>query len=147
MQSFGDKVRSFNNALTLKGIKLPTPIEAMNPFQGDNAALIDKVTGQFYGKFYGDAQPRHIIFGINPGRHGAGLTGTPFTDTKRLLSECGIEVKEISSHEMSSVFVYDVINAMGGPRAFYQHFYILPYKEPLDLAHTVPIFVAGVKYL
>jgi len=27
-------------------------------------------------------------------------------------------------HELSSIFVYEVINAMGGPEAFYKHFYI-----------------------
>ena len=71
MQSFGDNVRKFNAALTLEGIKLPAPIEAMNPFRGENAGLIDRVTGQFYGQYYPDVNPRHIIFGINPGRHGA----------------------------------------------------------------------------
>lgn len=124
MQTFANRVLEFNRNLTLDGLKLPATIESMNPFRSENAALIERVTGQFYGKFYNDTDSRHIIFGINPGRHGAGLTGTPFTDTKRLLSECGIEVTEVKSHELSSVFVYDVINAMAGPAAFYKHFYI-----------------------
>ncbi len=124
MATFAERVLSFNQQLSLKGIKLPPTIEAMNPFKGENAQLIERVTGQFYGKFYRDNQPRHIILGINPGRHGAGLTGTPFTDTKRLHSDCGIEVTEVKSHELSSVFVYDVINAMAGAKAFYEHFYI-----------------------
>ena len=61
--------------------------------------------------------------GINPGRHGAGLTGVPFTDTKRLASHCNITVDNISSHELSSVFVYQVIDAFGGAAAFYDRFF------------------------
>lgn len=124
MTTFGEKVRAFNSSLDASKLVLPAGVAAMNPFTGENAALINRVTKQFYGRFYSDSEPRNVILGINPGRHGAGLTGTPFTDTKRLASECGIEVSEISSHEVSSVFVYEVINAMGGPKAFYRHFYI-----------------------
>lgn len=47
----------------------------------------------FYQKYYADKQGRHFIFGINPGRFGAGLTGVPFTDPLRLETECGIENK------------------------------------------------------
>ncbi len=65
-----------------------------------------------------------MILGINPGRFGAGLTGIPFTDPKRLVANCGIEYNGISAHELSSVFVYDVIAAFGGEEMFYKNFYI-----------------------
>lgn len=122
--TFAQKVLHFNNSLDLGNIQLPPKIEVMNPFQGEHAALIQRVTQEFYHKFYNDNKKRHLILGINPGRFGAGLTGVPFSDTKRLLSDCGIEVTEVKSHEPSSVFVYEVIRAYGGAEAFYEQFYI-----------------------
>lgn len=108
----------------MSGISLPKGIRAMNPFREENAALIARVTDEFYHKFYDDDRPRNLILGINPGRLGAGLTGVPFSDTKRLKSDCDIEVTEVSSHEPSSVFVYEVVRAYGGAKLFYDDFYI-----------------------
>ncbi len=103
---------------------LPQGIEVLNPFRGENAAHIWPVLEQFYGKFYADENPRKLILGINPGRLGAGSTGLPFTDTKHLNADCGIAFKTFTTHEPSSVFVYNVIHAFGGPAAFYSQFYI-----------------------
>ena len=61
-----------------------------------------------------------MILGINPGRHGSGVTGIAFTDTKRLNNDCGISFDEYVTHETSSVFVYEMIKAFGGPEKFYQ---------------------------
>ena len=55
----------------------------------------------------------------------------PFTDTKRLKSECGIEMKSVHTHEVSSVFMYDMINSFGGVEKFYKEFYI---NSPFPLA-------------
>ncbi|HVV55873.1 MAG TPA: uracil-DNA glycosylase family protein, partial [Mucilaginibacter sp.] len=82
------------------------------------------ISEQFYRKYYSDNNKRHLILGINPGRFGAGLTGIPFTDPKRLVSECGIPYTGKPAHEPSSVFVYEMINAFGGPEKFYSRFYI-----------------------
>ena len=122
--TIADRILAFNNALSLDGVKLPEGIRAMNPFKEEHAAMIADLTSQFYRKYYSDNRKRKFIIGINPGRHGAGLTGVPFTDTKRLESECGIPVPGVHSHEPSSVFVYEVIKAYGGPEAFYRDFYI-----------------------
>ena len=122
--TFGDRVIAFNNALTLEGTTLPAGIRAMNPFREENAEMIAKITRQFYDKFYADNGQRGMILGINPGRLGAGLTGVPFSDTKRLNGECGFNITEIKSHEPSSVFVYEVIKAWGPVAEFYKHFYI-----------------------
>ena len=65
-----------------------------------------------------------MILGINPGRLGAGVTGVPFTDTKRLTEICGIQIDSVKSHEPSSVFIYEFINGYGGITKFYQDFYI-----------------------
>ncbi len=86
-KTFADRVIEFNQSLDFKG-ELPEGISIMNPFRGSDAIL--SVSSAFYKKFYNDPNPRHLILGINPGRFGGGVTGIPFTDTKRLTNECGI---------------------------------------------------------
>lgn len=120
MKSLADKIIEFNRSLDFKG-KLPDGINIMNPFLDD---YILKVSSTFYKKFYDDNKTRHLILGINPGRFGAGVTGIPFTDTKRLTNECGLSYSGKETHEPSSVFVYDVIKEYGGTVKFYSDFYI-----------------------
>lgn len=86
---------------------------------------------QFYDKFYSDNRRRKFIIGFNPSLHGVGLTGVPFTYTKRLESVCGIAMKSARSDEVSSVFMYDMIEAYGGAKKFYSRFYI---NSPTPLA-------------
>ncbi len=119
--TFADKVIAFNRTLNFQG-ELPPGIRIMNPFREDETII--PISSSFYQKFYNDAKPRRMILGINPGRFGAGVTGVPFTDTKRLTEQCGIAYSGKETHEPSSVFVYDVIEAYGGTHRFYQDFYI-----------------------
>ncbi|HUS87424.1 MAG TPA: uracil-DNA glycosylase family protein [Bacteroidales bacterium] len=119
--TFSDRVVSFNRQLAFTG-KLPAGIRLMNPFRESPEA--QELSSLFYRKYYSDNNLRMILLGINPGRHGAGLTGIPFTDTKRLTEKCGIMVKNLSSHETSSVFIYRMIDAFGGPEEFYNKYYI-----------------------
>lgn len=121
IKTFADKIIAFNKSLDFKG-PLPSGIRIMNPFKENKNIL--PVSSAFYKKYYSDSNPRHMILGINPGRFGAGLTGIPFTDPKRLQSRCHIEYKGDSAHEPSSVFVYEVIEAFGGEAEFYNQFYI-----------------------
>lgn len=121
--TYAEKILRFNRNLEITTI-LPQGVEVLNPFRGENAAHIWPILETFYGKFYADENPRKLILGINPGRLGAGSTGLPFTDTKRLNDDCEIPFDTFKSHEPSSVFVYEVINAFGGPAAFYKDFYI-----------------------
>jgi hypothetical protein len=93
----------------------------MNPFLDPAAKAASEA---FYTKFYSDTRKRKLILGINPGRHGAGTTGIPFTDTKRLEEICGIRLDTARTHEPSSVFVYNVIANYGGPDKFYRDFLI-----------------------
>jgi len=65
-----------------------------------------------------------MILGINPGRFGGGITGIPFTDPIRLLDVCGIINSWTKKQELSSLFVYEVIEHYGGPEKFYKRFYI-----------------------
>lgn len=119
--TFADQVIMYHDTLDYNG-SLPDQISIMNPYK--SSRQIREIARTFYDKFYGDEQKRHLILGINPGRLGGGSTGIPFTDTKRLASVCGIPWEDNDTHEPSSVFVYRLIEAFGGPDAFYSRFYI-----------------------
>ncbi|MEX0681285.1 MAG: uracil-DNA glycosylase family protein [Balneolales bacterium] len=122
--TFAEKILSFNASLQFDSTLLPDGISVMNPFRGRHAETILDVTFRFYKRFYSDIMPRHLILGINPGRFGAGVTGVPFTDTRRMRDICGIPIDIDPTYEPSSVFVYEVVDAFGGPGPFYQKFYI-----------------------
>lgn len=127
-QTFAEKVISFNRNLQYSG-NLPEDFQVMNPYL-DNPETIE-VMQRFYHKYYNDTLRRKFIVGINPSRHGAGVTGVPFTDTKRLESVCSIPMQSAHTHEISSVFMYDMIEAFGGAEDFYKQFYI---NSPFPLA-------------
>lgn len=121
MKTFADKITAFNKKLHFTG-DLPPGIRIMNPFREDKT--VPGLSAAFYKKYYNDTNKRHLILGINPGRFGGGVTGIPFTDSKRLVEKCGLEYTGKSTHEPSSVFVYEMIDAFGGAEAFYSKFYI-----------------------
>ncbi|HSR59922.1 MAG TPA: SMUG2 DNA glycosylase family protein [Robiginitalea sp.] len=121
MKTFADRVIAFNRNLDYTGT-LPRGIRVMNPFR-ENPEILP-IAEAFYRKYYSDTRPRRLILGINPGRLGAGATGIPFTDTKRLAEVCRIPAPDFNTHEPSSVFVYALIDAFGGPEAFYGRYYI-----------------------
>ena len=100
---------------------LPEQFEVLNPFKNIET---QKVCRQFYHKYYHDSNPRFPIVGINPGRFGAGVTGIPFTDPIRLNDACGISNNWPRKQELSSVFMYEMIEAFGGVKSFYSNFYI-----------------------
>ncbi|MEZ7504774.1 SMUG2 DNA glycosylase family protein [Flavobacterium sp. Arc2] len=127
-ETFGDKVIDFNRHLQYSD-QLPENFRVLNPYL-DNPETME-VMQQFYTKFYHDTNQRQFIIGINPSRHGAGVTGVPFTDTKRLESDCGITMQSAHTHEVSSVFMYDLIADYGGAKDFYSQFYI---NSPFPLA-------------
>lgn len=126
--SFADSVIEFNRNLTYSG-DLPEDFNVLNPYL-DNPETME-VMQKFYHKYYDDSNKRKFIIGINPSRHGAGVTGVPFTDTKRLDAVCGIEMKSAYTHEVSSVFIYDMIAEYGGADLFYNDVYI---NSPFPLA-------------
>ena len=126
--TLAQQIISFNRQVQFNG-ELPEGYGVINPFIDDQTTMA--VMEQFYMKFYNDRQARKFLIGINPSRHGAGITGVPFTDTKRLESHCDIPVPGRHSHELSSVFIYDVIAAYGGAEAFYSRCFI---NSPFPLA-------------
>jgi len=118
---FADSLIQFFRELDFKG-SLPDGISVMNPFRG-NPEIIPMIS-QFYNKFYNDNSSRHLILGINPGRFGAGVTGIPFTDSKRLSEKCQLSIPGLNTFETSSVFIYEMIDAFGGVEEFYNKFFI-----------------------
>ena len=128
MDNFGEKVIQFNEALQYNE-DLPKGYKVLNPYHDHPETM--KVMRAFYQKYYNDNTIRKFIIGINPSRNGAGVTGIPFTDTKRLKSVCGITITSAHTHEISSVFMYDMIAAYGGADLFYKSFYI---NSPFPLA-------------
>ncbi len=119
--TFSEKIKAYNRSLSLT-LPLPEGIQSMNPYQYPSVLA---VTDVFYDTYYMDNKSRRLIMGINPGRFGAGVTGIPFTDSVRLRDDCHIHMKGIpETKELSSVFVYKMIERYGGAKAFYGDFYI-----------------------
>jgi len=122
MRTIADNIIAFNAALEFTR-PLPKGAAVMNPFRESNGAM--EASSAFYRKYYSDNTPRYMILGINPGRFGAGLTGVPFTDPKRLREYCGITSYEgPHAHEPSSAFMYAMIEHYGGAAKFYARFLI-----------------------
>jgi hypothetical protein len=119
--NFAEQVIAFTRALRPPDIALPEGFEWLYPY--DQAATMQALS-TFYQQYYADDRPRTFLFGINPGRFGAGVTGVPFTDPIRLITECNIENDFAKKAELSSVFVWEYIRAYGGATAFCRDFYI-----------------------
>ncbi|PWU00371.1 MAG: DUF4918 domain-containing protein [Bacteroidetes bacterium] len=119
-QNQSDAIIEFLKGLK-PNLKLPPGIEVMNPFLDQEAFDLTK---KFYRKFYSDHHPRIMIFGINPGRFGGGITGVPFTDPVKLQDQCGIQNDYKKVRELSADFVYEFIDSLGGPAKFYSNFFI-----------------------
>lgn len=126
--TLAEKIIDFNLTLDFEGV-LPDGFQVLNPYMDNPETLV--VMRKFYQKYYNDNLQRKFIIGINPSRHGAGVTGVPFTDTKRLESVCEIAMQSAHTHEISSVFMYDMIASFGRVADFYKQFYI---NSPFPLA-------------
>jgi len=99
--------------------KVPEGVEVIFPFDNPETR---RVMALFYRKYYDDECERTLIFGINPGRHGAGITGIGFTDPVLLEEKCGIPNTLEHRRELSAQFICDVVEAYGGPETFYGDF-------------------------
>jgi hypothetical protein len=110
--------------------KLPEGIGAYDPYLSGTES--HRCASRFYQKYFNDQVSRHVLFGINPFRWGAGLTGIPFTDARRLSEKCGIDYNQPASHENASAFIYEVISEFGGPSAFYRG-YLFNWVCPIGL--------------
>ena len=121
MPVFADRLLHFLTAFPLPGPR-PGGAQALSPL--GEPAVYDLLS-RFAYKFYADNRPRVAVLGINPGRLGMGRTGVAFTDPGALAEFCGIAHDLPRQRpEISTQFIYRVVEAMGGPAAFYQHFYL-----------------------
>lgn len=117
--TYGDQILSFYKGLEIQSV-LPEGIVVLNPYRNPESFFVCQ---QFYKKFYDDQYPRTLILGINPGRHGGGITGIPFTDPIKLEQWCNIQNPFPKRAELSADFVYTMIENFGGPQKFYNSFY------------------------
>ena len=118
--TIAEKVIQFYTSMDRKW-KLPAGFDLIDPF--NNEETVD-IFSSFYHKYFNDTKRRHFLMGINPGRHGAGVTGVPFTDPKIISEDCRIENTFPKKNELSAIFVYKFIEAYGGIETFYNKFYI-----------------------
>jgi hypothetical protein len=133
-------------------LKLGKGIEVLDVHKDEE---VRKACMAFYKKFYNDSKERYLLIGINPGRFGGGITGLPFTDPIRLENHCSILNPWPKKQELSSVFMYEMMQAYGGVKAFYKDIYIsavsplgfvkdgknLNYYDDKDLKQKIKPFV------
>lgn len=125
--------RAINYFLSIKtSVCLPDGIEIINPYM---LSEVKDVVSDFYNKFYNDDNERIYMIGINPGRFGGGLTGIVFTDPVALKEYCGIENRLGVRKELSSKFIYEMINTFGGVRKFFSSVFMTA-LFPLALTHN-----------
>ena len=117
--TYGQKIIHYYENLK-PPVNLPKGVEVLYPFEDADVAAVLK---EFYTRFYPINDRRTFLIGINPGRFGGGSTGIPFTDPVRLKEELDIENSFDPKQELSSRFIYQMINALGGPEIFYSNFY------------------------
>jgi hypothetical protein len=120
MKTIAEQIVAFYKSLKPPK-QLPAGFDWLYP-QKDSQVI--SIVEKFFNKYYNDDNPRTLIFGINPGRFGAGVTGINFTGPRQLKNECGIEHPFKDHSELSAEFIYEMINTFGGPEKFYSKFFV-----------------------
>ena len=118
--TFGENIFKFYCTLQGPRTELPT-IDIMLPFESE---IVKEINSKFYQKYYNNNRKRFFLIGINPGRFGAGITGIPFTDPVNLENILRIKNPFPKKHELSSQFIFQVIDGIGGPKKFFDNFYL-----------------------
>jgi hypothetical protein len=117
--TFASRALRFYTGLTPP--RVPRGIQVMNPYADSR---VREYACAFLRKHFADNEKRVLVFGINPGRFGAGITGITFTDPVALADFCRIPNDLQRRRELSSIFIYDFIERFGGPVAFYRRFFL-----------------------
>jgi hypothetical protein len=117
--TFASRALRFYSRLAMPAV--PRGIGVMNPYADATARRYARA---FLDKYFSDNHPRVLVFGINPGRFGAGITGVTFTDPVALADYCGVPNDLPRKRELSSVFIYDFVERFGGPEAVYSRFFL-----------------------
>lgn len=118
--TFAQQVLDFYFSLQ-DNLNLPGGVETIFPFKQEETQRVMRL---FFEKYYNDHKGRTFLFGINPGRLGAGITGIGFSDGKVLEQYCDIPNSFEKRSELSAEFIFEVIGAYGGAERFYRDFYI-----------------------
>lgn len=118
--SFGDQVVRFLRDLN-PSVRLPKGVSLLDPYKQPE---VMEILQRYYYKFYADRRSRVFIWGINPGRLGAGITGIAFTDPVALSQVARIANPFQQKPESSATFVHEVIEAFGGIKAFTRAFFL-----------------------
>ncbi len=153
---FSEQILDFYFSLQ-KDFDPPNGVEIIYPYDKPETR---RVMEAFYGKYYSDTRPRTLLFGINPGRHGAGLTGVSFTDPILIEEKCGIANTLEKRSELSANFICEVVDAYGKPEMFYGDFLfttVLPfgllrngknynyYDDKATLHYFEPLIVESIR--
>lgn len=117
--TFGSRAFRFYTGLACPKLLLGSTV--MNPYTD---AQVRGCVREFLDRYFGDNKKRVLVFGINPGRFGAGITGVTFTDPVALAEHCDIGKGLPRRREISSVFIYKVIERCGGTHEFYRRFFL-----------------------
>lgn len=154
--TFAERAFKFYKSLEFRN-HLPPGVAIMNPYR---SAQVQNYLKSFLFKFFSDKRKRILVFGINPGRFGAGITGITFIDPVALEKFCGIPNDLPKKRELSSVFIYKFIRQWGGPKKFYRNFFLTAlsplgflkggknfnfYDHPDLLRDTKPFIVSSIK--
>ncbi len=117
---FADRIATFLTSLTIDEPLAPG-FEVLDPYRDPE---VRKVVDRFVRMAYAGDHPRTAIWGINPGRFGAGVTGLSFTDPFVLTEVLGFDTSITGRREISAEFIWKVVDAYGGPAAFFRDFYL-----------------------
>lgn len=120
MEIWSEQLKAFYRRLTPK-VTLPEGFDWLMPYKRTEVL---NVLDTFLDRFYNDNNKRILLLGINPGRYGAGVTGINFTAPRQLNTVLNIESPFGNQSELSADFVYEVIDAFGGPQQFYSHCFL-----------------------
>ncbi|GAB3897855.1 hypothetical protein GCM10028803_16520 [Larkinella knui] len=120
MDTFADRAIAYYLSLS-EPDQLPPGVGAINPYR---QPAVQTIVNQFFSTYFSDHTPRVYVLGINPGRFGAGVTGISFTTPQNLKKYCGIDNDLPPTPELSSRFIYQIVEAFGGAAAFYSQFFL-----------------------
>jgi len=120
MTTFADRAIPYYSSLEAPA-SLPPGVGVLNPYREPE---VQRIVREFFTRFYSDTTPRVYVLGINPGRFGAGVTGISFTTPQNLDRYCGIPNSLPPTPELSSRFIYQIVDAFGGANAFYRQFFL-----------------------
>ncbi|HEY7534737.1 MAG TPA: uracil-DNA glycosylase family protein [Thermodesulfobacteriota bacterium] len=155
--TFGERAFRFYTSLELRN-KLPRGVVVMNPYR---TPRIRDYIRLFLSTFFSDNHKRVLVFGINPGRFGAGITGVTFTDPIALETFCAVPNDLPKKRELSSVFIYEFIKLWGGPKKFYRKFFLTAvsplgfvkegrnfnfYDHPTLLRNIKPFLIRSIEF-